>query len=33
MPEAKGTLAPPVIDRKPRVTIHPGTPGQAVTAR
>jgi hypothetical protein len=25
MPEAKGTLAPPVIARKPRATVHPGT--------
>jgi len=25
MPEAKGNLALPVIDRKPRATIHPST--------
>jgi len=33
MPEAKGNLALPVIDRKPRDTVRSGTPGQAVTAR
>ncbi len=25
MPEAKGNLAPPATDRKPRATIHPST--------
>ena len=25
MPEAKGNLAPPVIARKPRATVHLGT--------
>ena len=25
MPEAKGTFAPPVIARKRRATVHPGT--------
>ena len=25
MPEAKGTFAPPVIDRKPRDTVRPST--------